>query len=57
MFNYKHLHIQVVHPEARVVGPGVRKCVPNLPDTAAGYDNSPFHTQEARLPQHKLSIC
>ena len=54
---FKHLHIQVVHPEARVVGPGVRKCVPNLPDTAAGYDNSPFHTQEARLPQHKLSIC
>ena len=36
MFDYKHLQVQVAHPEACVVGPGVRKCVPNLPDTAAG---------------------
>ena len=54
MFDYKHLQVQVAHPEACEVGPGVRKCVPNLPDTAAGYDNSPSHTQAAMLPQHKL---
>ena len=57
MFDYKHLQVQVAHPEACVVGPGVRKCVPNLPDTAAGNDNSPSHTQAAMLPQHKLPRC
>ena len=46
MFIYKHLHIRVAHPEARVVGSGVRKRVPNL-HTAAGYGNSPSHTQAA----------
>ena len=56
MFIYKHLHVEAP-PEACVVGPGVRKCVPDVPDTAAGYDNSPSHTQAAMLPQHKLSIC
>ena len=30
-FIYKHLHVQAAHPEACVVGPGVRKCVPYLP--------------------------
>ena len=31
-------------------GPWGQSGVPNLPDPAAGYDNSPSHTQAAMLP-------